>query len=254
MLVDANENFQKDRPLMDELNANPDAVRVLLIGEIRELNGHHPEYMTLNDYRQQEVADILMFVLSLAESLQIDLREKQILKLSEAVYRSYGIRPVAIGQPLALAKDFDEHAAEQYEGMKRGLAERANRLEMTELTKKHKVEIRAILEGIVSDCFALYALLQVNPIRATLEKIMRNILKYQPKYFQITDDIREMRDQPEYYLKVRQVYAARRQLSVAAFDGEKDPVTKQRPETGSRDFYQGDAPMIEYFKNQGGLR
>jgi hypothetical protein len=222
-LREINNNFEADRPLM-VANGRPDLIftktstgyetretadskrvdmskpKEQLLGEIEELNGRS-EYGYLAaeenylDDQQQEMADVIMFVLKCELFLKatpwrdrLELDGEKIEELTSEWLKDFDIPRVLPEEPLARVRNLSATELEAFEELKAEVTYYGNRLKAlpdTELTLRDCLQIKQVLEYMVSAVFAMYHLLGVNPVRQAAEKVARNFLKYVAQMFSI---------------------------------------------------------------------
>lgn len=229
-LAPAQSDFQHNRPKISRQNSDRANRTQSFFTEVGELNGpdhtgyfgyeevaQHPERK--NDYRQQEVADIILIGLGLAELYGITLNEERILSDAAAYARIFSIHVVEEDQPLQLATPFDKSQESDYNLLRTMLNK--NVKEMKADVKAGEGIRKEKLEVVFSICYAIFYLMGLPPIKACLEKMARNDLKFL------------IADYQEDGVSYEQTY----QNSKNTFDGFVDPNTGQRPQTGTINFY-----------------
>lgn len=240
-----NNDFRVDRPLLhwhnrqslgrDELGNVTGGTELvsLLKGEIAELNGYDKEGFFAEkvdnrreDYRQQELSDLILFMAEISDAHELGIEEATIKRASAAVAAELEIAVVPDETPLRPVKAFNEVEEEKYQLIKDLLNEQAQDLErfvmMGPLEKKHSIET------LFSIIYVAFYLLGVSPIRAAFEKLARNILKFPHKKFALPEGLSQT--------ELRALYKTSIHEGKVLFDGEPDALGKS-PQIGTRDFY-----------------
>lgn len=247
-------DFYRDRPLMLMQNRQ-DVPRLVdyFHEEVQELNGKGQEGIFAKDqfredYRQQEVSDIVIYALSIFETLGIEPNFDHIRMQIAEVSLENNIKPVSEETPLGPVMLFDgglENGpkAAKYEQLKHTLKETAAQISASQ---SNEVIVKA-LEQVIAISFNIYYLIGVPPLRSIEEKLSRNMLKYIAELFSIAylqmaslngevitkDNFRTAKYDPE---KLSEVFARQRAIAIDQFDGPKDE-NGVRPLTGTNDFY-----------------
>lgn len=193
-------DFYADRPIMAVHNGDFVQLVGLLRNEIAELNGHAEDKMSLEKYREQEIADIVIFALGLCTQFGQWPTDKYL----NSVCRAYDVE---INQQLwATPQPFNEDDETWYLHIKQAIAEQAEALQGQEskqiLLMAPAEQHRALqrLHSIVGLCWVLLSMLKVNPYDAIREKTARNHAKHSA-YFYNKDLGRRREVQIEGYFK-----------------------------------------------------
>lgn len=223
-------NFEDDRFLLKKANAHPRKRTKAFLTEVHELNGPdkegyfgleaveiHPERE--NDYRQQEVADIVLIGLGLSELFRVELNEAKIYEEAARLAKGLHIPVVTETQNLELAKVFSRAEEDKYEALKRQLNRAVADVTFNNLQKGEKAQ--KTIERVIALCFVIFYLMGLPPIKACFEKISRNMLKYLATDYQSESG----------------TYTVQEKRSKNTFDGPKDKVTGHRPQWGTIEFY-----------------
>lgn len=242
-MVLANRHFEEDRPLLKAFNhTNISHVIEMLNGEISELNGLDKSgYFSVlenrEDYRQQEVADIVLFALTAYDKVALEPSESRIWQRSSEFASLLEINVVTESTVLQEVPLFiDVQATQNYEVLKRMINQERVALDATlevdfaDEAKKNKL-IQWHLDEIMAISFCLYYLMGLHPGRAVLEKVARNMLKYQAQWF--TQELLDTATGDT----LSQVYATQAKIAKDSWDGAVDEQTGNRPGTGTADFY-----------------
>lgn len=235
-------NWQVDRPLIDAVNhSGIEGDLKLLLGEIEELNGgdklgiFSKENIKKNpdvreDYRQQEISDIIVFAMTTFDELGVKISWENIEVEIDCLMVEYGFSAppenMVMGKPPAL----DAAGNEIYLKLRGFLNDEAQILK--DFGAKNLEQLPRILEKILVYCVAMHSLIGVDSAAAVLEKVARNMIKYPAALFALTAEEKLL---PIEVLQVR--YDLLRAACAADFDGAKDPETGARPKTGTGKFY-----------------
>lgn len=229
--------FLAERPTLRKFNdLNWRKVHSMWREEIAELNGHKDEgYDSLIDFRHQEIADIVIYTLSLFNSIKRDPDDERAFERAEQLAQEYCIRPVSADVRIFLTDEFDEHQEETYELLRARLNQAADRYH-NGLSIDEQV---GVLHEVLAISFVMYYLMGLHPIRSVMEKTIRNMLKYPVAI--MGQDLEETPglSQEEQIAVWEPIYRERSNRSKDQFDGPIDPVTGKRPMTGTREFYNG---------------
>lgn len=187
LLFKAQEDFYADRPVMNLHNSNLTNVAALLVNEINELNGHAEDGMTLEKYREQEIADIVWFALGVCRQFG----EFPNPAYLSGVVAEFGLTVPTVewADPQPLSQD-DEA---RYQSIKTELVSEAQTLQNIN-TRRHLLLMSEgeqtgtvhHLHRVLGLSWALFSLLGVNPIDATIEKMARNHAKHTANLYQDT--------------------------------------------------------------------
>lgn len=159
------------------------SVMTLLKNEIEELNGHHDDYLTVEKYREQEIADIVWFCLGALYQFGQFPSDNQ---LEDAV-KGFGYATTQ--DEWADAQPFTEEQEAQYRSIKQEMLQEAESIANGEerhvLLMNGQERARMIfgLQRILGLTWAMFALLRVNPYDAVIEKLARNHAKHQAKFY-----------------------------------------------------------------------
>jgi hypothetical protein len=243
-------NWQEDRPLIDEFNHSDIRVALdLLYDEIDELNGGdevglfskdniREDHVLREDYRQQEISDIIVFVFTAYDKLgeEVDMASVESRVTALAGEYQFNIPEPALGQfpPKALT----EPKNDVYKTLRQKLNDEAEKVKAFNPETDTQESLIQSLESILVYTVAMHSLIGVNSSKAVMEKIARNIIKYPANRFAMPEG-----DLTDEELKAH--YDAERTACSEEFEGEYDPELGDRPKTGTTEFYVVPEP-IEY--------
>lgn len=241
MLVD----FELDRPTLGAYHKlHPVHINELTFQEIGELNGPdedgffaQPE--NVQEHRQQEVSDIVIFTLDLYDQLAeqggvVFSDEAKILELAANIAGEYGIAPVSRADSSGEPREFGPEDDAIYKKMLTQLNQSAKIInpEYFDPWQALPNEAKeAVLNQIMANCYAIFYLLGLDPVSACEEKVARNHLKYPAELLQ--DDFSYIENDPD---MIDFLYIEAMNRCKDQFDGPKDEKGK-RPQDGTKEFY-----------------
>lgn len=260
----AHVNWQVDRPLIDKFNHSDLKVALKLLGgEIEELNGGDKtgifsaanienDHRLREDYRQQEIADIIIFAMTSFDELGQEINTAGIYEGAQRVASSLNFDLVKPGRPMDYPKALSPEKNQIYLELRQRLNIEADFLLSYDGAQPELLQV--VLENVLIYAVAMHSLLGVDSGRAVLEKVARNMLKYPAQMFELP----EGNLSPE---ALEREYDQRRAEAARIFDGELgeyelidgkyqpldrskqavlDPenVIIDRPKTGTNAFYQ----------------
>lgn len=253
----SHKKWQEERPLIDMFNHSELKVTLgLLSGEIDELNGGdtvgifskiniEDDHLLREDYRQQEVSDIVIFLMSIFDELGETINIESIYNRAEVLSGEHGFGLVSSDETTFSPKAMEDDQNITYGILKDGLNKYANIISQYDTRSRDRGHLINALEGILVHCVATHSLIGVNSAKAVLEKVERNHIKYPAFMFQLTEAEMLLSDDE---LKI--LYDERRAQCATDFDGpvmdiEVDDDTapsgkniiKERPKTGTTEFY-----------------
>lgn len=293
-LIHLNDVFESDRPLL-RLRNKPHLVltptntalryeerslvaaghtdvttyKHLLLGEIAEFNGgadtgYFAEPENREDYRQQEVSDMVLFALSYFSGMGLDADGEPLEPNLERILWDTGewidgfkIAEVLMSHPPGRVEMFDAEFDEKFHALKGYLNKQAHELLATKVVDfgvDEALKIKNILERIIAICFAIFHLMGVNPIRQVAEKIARNYYRHPANLLSI-EYVPPMSDDlpiDERRIVIEERYRTQAKKAHDLWDG---PATTDangnpgpRPGDGTNDFYsEGEyRPQIEH--------
>lgn len=185
-LVMAQKDFYLDRPNLAKHNREIPKIAGLLSKEIEELNGHAADGMTVEKYREQEIADIVWFALGMLEQLGIYPTDESLV----GVAAEFNVSPPKTWQEQP--QPFSEEREQQYWQIKSLLEQEAEKVSGPEfqkadspwlLSREERSRLLSHLHRIMGLTWTLFFLLEVNPYDAVMEKMARNHSKHQAKYY-----------------------------------------------------------------------
>lgn len=185
-LVMAQKDFYRDRPNLARHNNQLSKVLGLLANEIAELNGHAADGMTLEKYREQEIADIVWFALGMLKQVGVYPSDEYL----HGVSAELGVTPPP--QWSDEPKPFSPEKEQQYWEIKALLEAEAGLLAHPDFQKADSLwvlsaeERRRLLKHlhrIIGLTSTLFYLLEVNPYDAVMEKMARNHAKHQAHFY-----------------------------------------------------------------------
>ena len=249
LLAIANQDFVADRELIRLYNQHdlPTLAKHFL-NEVKEFNGgDHMGYFSepenYADYCQQEVSDIIIFGLQLFDFLsqkrlispEIDMNQFQadILIKAHAAAQRFDIRQVTAEIPMHRPQNLEtEEDLFNYNQVRKNMTDRANLI--SDQIKDYKGMYRTVVD-VLAYGYALQWALGLDPVRAGMEKVMRNILLYQSYKWQLSEDehtvLTAQKTQPERQDYLQKLYDAWRAEAKAGFV--------------QRDYYQEVPRMIQ---------
>lgn len=173
------DDFYNDRPVLATHNSSIRNLSTLLVDEITELNGHTADGLTLEEYREQEIADIGWFTISFAHMLKIQLDDKALQIIAES-------------EP---SRDIDQpwgpDDERKYHEIKTKMELAAQRLNENpyiigddlEEARNNSHEIQPILSEIMQYAAELVKFIGTELSTAMMEKLARNHLKHAPRFY-----------------------------------------------------------------------
>lgn len=259
--------FIQDRPAFREIHLVDDGqIFQLLHTEVSELNGvakrgyfSNPEFLT--EYRQQELADILIFMqyiyrlISRKSGGTVLPDEENVLKLAKQYVNSQELLHGSENSQEFHFKKLNELLVE---------AAAVVSPDNWQAWLEKPVEAQAQdLDEMAAIIYALFGTLEKNPFQASMEKIARNHLLYPPDI--LSDDYSDIlaanglsQEQKLEFIKRR--YDALVKVCKLIFDGRK--IKGERGEYGTRFFYappegnfqKAENPQEEHFAHTEWLR
>lgn len=168
-VAEAQNNFYQDRPSVLRFNRQGQNDVSLLATEVEELQGE-PEYgLSLEDYRAQELSDVWLFARNMLSRLHSEVDEQYIFRRCLQLIGTVSPAP--------------EQEVSQLENVYQDILSRLNAL-MQELKEccsagKESAQLITGLQEIVAHTTALFFLIGKEPVDSCMEKIARNMLKYE---------------------------------------------------------------------------
>ncbi len=200
-------DFLQKRPLLLWNNTQPSRVTRMMLNEVGELNGgentgffSHPE--NREDYRQQEVSDIFILAFSIFLAMRVEEDELPVTRIMAQVAffaKEYRVSLVDVEQSFTVPAPFNDNQDEVFHRLQKHINELASPLIesgnlKSEFTLKNLEQdvLFSHLEKIMALCVVLHASMGLHFSRAIYEKIIRNILKYDPRDLELPVDFEQM--------------------------------------------------------------
>lgn len=235
--------WQQDRPLIDKFNhlSVEDSLE-LLTGEIEELNGGDKtgvfakknierNHRTREDYRQQEISDILIFAMGTFDSLGAEIPAESTYSRAEDLAHQLKFELVEPGRPMTNPKALNWWQNRKYLRLRQLLNDQVEFLVNHKDDHDHE-ELKEVLENVLVYAVAMHSLIGVDSSKAIFEKLARNMLKYPAFMFMLSEAEKLLPDS-----ELRKLYKEWRFQAADLFDGPQDPKTEERPKTGTGEFY-----------------
>jgi hypothetical protein len=261
----AHVDWQTDRPLIDKFNHSDLKVALKLLGdEIEELNGGdhagifsgeniEKDHRTREDYRQQEIADILVFGMTAFDEMGLEIPTTNIYEKVAKIAAEFHFSLPEVGKPMARPEALNVDQNDVYQLLRELLNDEAKFLLNYDDSKRE--QLPTILEDVLAYAVAMHSLIGVDSGKAVIEKVARNMIKYPASKFAL----------PEGDLSPEQLeafYHRQRALCATEFDGEyvkeldehtgeEKSGKGERPKTGTTEFY---SPLEESKVELGELR
>lgn len=237
VLAEANSSFVADREIICRYNKNNLAELVrLFVTEVREFNGgdhegyfSHPENYA--DYCQQEVSDIIIFGLQLFDFLTerellegrptIEDFEADILASARTMASELQVLPVDPRTQMHKPQNLEGFKSKvEYDGVRSQMTKRAEHIS---LQQDQPEQMYKTLVYVLACTYVLQWMLQLDPVRAGMEKVARNIVLYSAKDWALSEEVRERVDnlspqRKEQYIK--SLYQKRRAEAKLVFSTE----------------------------------
>ncbi len=248
--------FRQDRPTLDTYHSlYPSRLFWLVWHEVKELNGQdkyglfaQEEFLGL--YRQQELADIIIYLQAVYDQLAenpdeiIFLDEDLILERAATIAQAHHIAVVDLDQPLKEPIVLNQNQEATYNQLKNNLNFWATVLDPAKADLWNglsRTEQEMALNEVMSTAFVMLYLYGLNPLKASLEKIARNLLRYDPQLLQdnfsdILGDHSLSQEEKDGLINER--YEAAIEACKVQFDGQLDS-QGERPQLGTQQFYLG---------------
>lgn len=256
-------NWQVDRPLIDKFNHSDLKVALKLLGdEIEELNGGDhtgifseenikADHRLREDYRQQEIADIVVFAMTSFDELGLEIPTDRIYDQAEEVASHFNFKIVEAGLAMKNPAALTEAQNDAYLSLRALLNHEADFLLSYEESKRDLLPV--VLENVLVYAVAMHSLIGVDTGKAVLEKVARNMLKYPAAMFALPEEELDV-------YELEKTYHEKRAEAATLFDGPKqeyelidgeyqvldrsrqvalnpDNVIEDRPKTGTTEFY-----------------
>lgn len=234
-------DWQTDRPLIDKFNHSDLKVALRLLGgEIEELNGGdhagifsstniEKDHRTREDYRQQEVSDILVFGMTAFDEIGLEIPTANIYEKVASIANVFGFDLPEVGKPMERPEALSDDENQIYENLKHLLNKEAEFLFTYDDSKKD--QLPEVLENLLAYGVAMHSLIGVDSGKAVIEKVARNMIKYPAHMFALPEGDLTLEELEAFYHR-------QRKLCATLFDGEVDEETDERPKTGTTEFYQ----------------
>jgi len=245
-------DWQTDRPLIDKFNHSDLKVALKLLGdEIEELNGGdhagifsadniQKDHQTREDYRQQEVSDILVFGMTAFDEIGLEIPTASIYKKVASIANEFGFNLPEAGKPMERPEALSDDENKIYESLKHLLNKEAEFLFSYDDSKKD--QLPEFLENLLAYGVAMHSLIGVDSGKAVIEKVARNMVKYPASMFALPEGEMTLEELEKYY-------HTQRDLCATLFDGEfikkideetgeEEKGKGERPKTGTSEFYQ----------------
>ncbi|MCL4208576.1 hypothetical protein KJZ63_03005 [Patescibacteria group bacterium] len=234
-------DWQTDRPLIDKFNHSDLKVALKLLGdEIEELNGGDhsgifsaenikKDHRTREDYRQQEISDILVFGMTAFDEMGLAIPIDSIYAKVGQIAQRFQFDLPEVGKPMDRPEALSDEKNKVYQILRQLLNDEAEFVLSFDDSKREKLP--TVLEDILAYSIAMHSLIGVDSGKAVIEKIARNMIKYPASMFALPKE--EL--SPE---ELEAFYHRQRKISATLFDGEVDQTTGERPKKGTGEFYQ----------------
>lgn len=260
-------DWQVDRPLIDKFNHSDLQVALKLLGgEIEELNGGDKvgifskkniehDHRLREDYRQQEISDIIVFAMTVFDEMGIEVPAEAVYQQATAITHLFNFQMVDQDKPMSQPEPLTEKQNRLYGILKGRLNNQASLLKTSFASGsgENHAELKAALTNILAHAVAMHSLLGVDSGRAVLEKVARNMLKYPAWMFGLPEEDLTLEE-------LEKLYHEKRSEAADLFDGpeaeyqlingeyrpvdrgkeailDPDNLIVGRPKTGTTEFY-----------------
>ncbi len=250
----AHVDWQTDRPLIDKFNHSDLKVALRLLGdEIEELNGGdhagifakeniEKDHRTREDYRQQEISDILVFGMTAFDEMGLEIPTANIYKKVAKIASEFNFSIPEAGKSMDRPEALNSDQNDVYQILRELLNDEAQLLLNYDDEKREQLPM--ILEDVLAYAVAMHSLIGVDSGKAVIEKVARNMIKYPASKFALPEGDLTPEELEAFYHK-------QRALCATEFDGEYDGELGERPKTGTTEFY---SPQVESKVELGELR
>lgn len=234
-------DWQTDRPLIDKFNHSDLKVALKLLGdEIGELNGGdhsgifsseniQKDHRTREDYRQQEVSDILVFGMTAFDEMGLEIPTANIYEKVASIARVFDFELPEADKPMERPEALSDDKNKIYGNLKDLLNKEAEFLFSYDDSKKDLLP--EVLENLLAYGIAMHSLIGVDSGKAVIEKVARNMIKYPASMFALPEGEMTLEELEAFYNR-------QRKLCATLFDGEVEDETGERPKTGTSEFYR----------------
>lgn len=228
--------WQLERPLIEENNTFAEVLD-LLGPEIDELNGGDKEgvfskdniksdHGLREDYRQQEISDIIIFVMSVFDTMDRKIKVEEVFSKSGQLLNNYELSLATPEQTQLPPQALSDSENETYLILRQELNNQAELLKQFDQQTGNREYLTQILEEVLVYCIAMHSLMGINSSKAVLEKVERNHIKYPEQFFQKSEG---------------QSYSDKRKEVNRNFNTERFPGGEigDRPKAGTYEYYYG---------------
>lgn len=261
----AHVDWQTDRPLIDKFNHSDLKVALKLLGdEIEELNGGdhsgifsstniEADHQTREDYRQQEISDIIVFGMTAFDEMGLEIPTANIYKKAAKIADEFKFTLPEAGKQMARPEALDNDQDDVYQLLRELLNDEAKFLLNYDDEKREQLPM--ILEDVLAYAVAMHSLMGVDSGKAVIEKVARNMIKYPAFMFALPEGDLAPEELEAFYHQQRALCATLFDgefvKEIDEFTGEEKEGKGERPKTGTSEFY---SPQVESKVELGELR
>lgn len=217
-LFSRNEDFLKDRPLLLQNNSDAYILFSMLVAEINELNGGEKKgYFRKRSrreiYRAQELADIILIVMSFLMALKKEVDnqfDRVVFDQANITANKYNIAVVDKSEPLVSPQMFNFRQHRTFKKLRNLLQGKTESLKEFDIDEFESDSFLILLQEILSVCFTMLYVLKLHPIKETTQKRARNFLKYPAADFQLPDNFNQLSEDEQFDIIRKTSQEARR--------------------------------------------